>query len=97
MCPDCRRKGRIEEFKFSGNGEVISFTVIRTPPEGFEAYTPYAVGMLRLDEGTNFSGQIVGDVTKIKMGSRVRPVFRKIFEDGSDGLIHYGIKFELAD
>ncbi len=97
LCPKCRRSGNIREFKFSGKGKIISYTIIRTPPEGFEYYAPYAVAIIRLDEGANVTGQVVGDIDKIKVGKRVRSVFRKICEDGSDGLIHYGLKFELID
>ena len=38
FCPNCRRKGKINEFKFSGKGKITSFTIIRVPPEGFEKY-----------------------------------------------------------
>lgn len=97
LCPKCRRSGKIREFQFSGKGKIISYTVIRTPPEGFEEYAPYTVAVIRLDEGANITAQIVGDAEKIKIGKRVHPVFRKMFEDGSNGLIHYGLKFELVD
>ncbi len=96
LCPACRRRGNMEEFQFSGNGEIVSYTVIRIPPKGFERYSPYAVAIIRLEEGANISGQIVGDVNNVDTGKRVRPVFRKIYEDGDDGVIHYGIKFEIV-
>ncbi|MBI4020987.1 MAG: Zn-ribbon domain-containing OB-fold protein [Candidatus Aenigmarchaeota archaeon] len=95
FCPSCRRKGKIEPFQFSGRGSVESFTVIRVAPSGFESQTPYAVGIIKLDEGTSISGQIVGDVTRVEMGKRVRPVFRRIREDGKEGVIHYGVKWAL--
>jgi len=97
LCPDCRRKGELQEFQFSGNGEVISYTIITAPPEGFEAYVPYAVGLIKLNEGTTISGQVVGDPAKLDIGKKVRPVFRKMYEDGDGGVIHYGIKFEVVD
>ena len=95
FCPDCRRKGKIEEFRFSGNGEIISKTVIRVPPEGFEKYSPYTVAIIRLEEGTNVTGQVVGDPESISVGDSVRAVFRKTHEDGKEGLIHYGLKWEV--
>jgi len=97
LCPHCRRKGVMESFRFSGSGKVASFTIIRIPPEGFEKYTPYAVAIIELDEGPRISGQIVGDPEKVAIGQNVRPVFRKLQEDNSDGLIQYGLKFELLD
>jgi len=97
LCPDCRRKGKLEEFKLSGNGEVLSYTVIRVPPEGFENYAPYVVAIIRLEEGTNITGQIIGDINNVEIGKKVKPVFRRITEDNTDGLIHYGIKFEINE
>ncbi len=96
FCPACRRKGEIREFAFSGNGKILSYTIIRVPPEGFQNYTPYAVAIIELDEGTRISGQIIGNPENVGIGKRVRPVFRKIQEDGSSGLIQYGIKFGIA-
>ncbi len=95
VCVSCRSKGKLSDFQFSGNGTIESFTVIRIPPEGFERSAPYAIAIIRLDEGTSISGQVVGDIEDVEIGRRVKPVFRKITEDGADGLIHYGMKWEI--
>lgn len=97
LCPNCRRKGDIKELKFSGKGKILSYTIIRIPPEGFEIYTPYAVAIIELEEGTTISGQVIGSPDNVDIGKSVRSVFRKMHEDGSSGLIQYGIKFELED
>jgi len=97
FCPSCRRSGKIENFQFSGNGKISSYTIIRVPPEGFEMHTPYAVAIISLDEGTNISGQVIGDINQVEVGKRVQPVFRRLMEDGKDGVIHYGVKFEIVD
>lgn len=97
FCPDCRRKGNIEEMKFSGKGNIVSYTIIRVPPGGFEKYTPYAVAIIELDEGTRISGQVVGDINKVDIGKSVETVFRKISEDGDGGLIHYGLKWRIVE
>jgi uncharacterized OB-fold protein len=97
LCPTCRRKGDIRDLKFSGKGKILSYTIIRIPPEGFEIYTPYAVAIIELEEGTTISGQVIGNPDDVEIGKQVRPVFRKMHEDGSSGLIQYGIKFELED
>lgn len=97
FCPSCRRRGEIKEFRFSGRGKILSYTVIRIPPEGFEIYTPYAVAIIELKEGTRISGQVIGRPEDVEIGRPVRPVFRKIHEDGNSGLIQYGIKFEIDD
>ncbi len=97
LCPTCRRKGDLEEFQFSGQGEILSHTTVQTPPDGFEAYAPYAIALIKLAEGAVISGQIVGDNSKIDIGKKVKPVFRKMYEDGAGGVIHYGIKFQLVE
>jgi hypothetical protein len=95
FCPECRRKGKTEPFKFSGRGKIVTYTIIRVPPEGFEKNTPYAVAIIELDEGTRISGQIVGDISNVGIGKKVETVFRKISEDGESGLIHYGLKWNI--
>ena len=97
VCNKCRRKGKMEKFQFSGKGEIVSYTVIRTPPEGFEYYTPYIIGIIKLEEGPLISGQIVGDLKNIEIGKKVHAIFRKIYEEGDEGLIVYGIKFEIDE
>jgi len=95
FCPSCRRKGKVEEFQFSGKGSIESFTIIRVAPKGFESQTPYAVGIIKLDGGASISGQIVGPLDKIEVDKGVSPVFRKVMVDGKEGVISYGIKFAL--
>lgn len=97
LCPKCRRKGDISDFKFSGNGIIESYTVIRTPPEGFEEYIPYAIAIIKLDEGPKIAGQIADDIEKVDIGKKVTAVFRKMYQDGTQGLIHYGIKWTLKE
>ncbi len=97
LCPVCRRRGSIEDMQFNGNGRIVSYTIVRVPPEGFEKYAPYAVAVIDLEEGARVSGQVVGNITKVRTGKQVRTVFRKIHEDGSDGLINYGLKWEIAE
>ena len=97
FCPVCRRKGDVQEFRFSGEGMIVSYTVIRIPPEGFQNYTPYSVAIIELKEGTTISGQVIGDPSEVEIGKKVKPVFRKMQESGESGLIQYGIKFEIVD
>jgi len=92
VCPNCRRKGRIAPFKFSGKGEVYSYTVVYSPPTGFEEQVPYTIVLVKLEEGAMVLGQLV-DNGDVKIGDRVEAVFRKIQSDDPEGLIHYGFKF----
>lgn len=95
FCPKCRRKGIINEIELSGKGEVYSFTIMKTAPEGFEENIPYVIGIIKLDEGPLFSSQIVKPYDNLAIGSKVKPVFRRI-NKSKTGFINYGIKFELV-
>lgn len=96
LCPACRRRGKIEKYRFKEEGKIISFTVIHSAPEGFEKITPYAVALIEVD-GVVISGQITSsDMDKIKDGAAVVPVFRKMSESESGGLIYYGVKWKVV-
>ncbi len=98
ICPKCRRKGKMVEYQFSGKGTVETFTVVHTPPDGMEGQEPYVLAIVKLDEGPMLTAQIVDvEPSDVKIGMKVRAVFRKISEDGDSGLIHYGYKFAPID
>lgn len=80
-----------------GEGEIVTYTVIHTAPEGFEDNVPYVVGIVKLKEGPVITAQIVGPHDEIKIGRKVKSVFRKLSEHGKGGLLHYGFKFEVMD
>jgi len=93
FCPDCRRHGKIEEYRFPGTGQVVTHTVIRSASEQFENTTPYVLAIIRLDEGPRLTAQVVAKPEEVTVGTRVRAVFRRIMADGESGVIHYGTKF----
>jgi uncharacterized OB-fold protein len=87
----------MKEMKFSGNGKVHSFTIIRVPPEGFKEYTPYIIAIVQLDEGAKVLSQIVDcDPKDAKIGMRVSSCFRRIRTENETGLVLYGFKFRPA-
>lgn len=95
VCPECRRKGKLELYTFKGLGTIYSFTVVRQAPEDFKRQMPYVIAQVELDEGTRLTAQIVNvDIENVKIGMRVRACFRKIKEFGQGGIIAYGYKFE---
>ncbi len=96
VCPNCRRKGKIVDFKFKGTGEVYSYTYIHAAAEGFEKQVPYYYAIIKLDEGPMISGQVI-DVgpDEMKIGVKVEAVMRKIQQVDPNGLIHYGFKFRI--
>ncbi len=93
VCPECGSQ-EIRPHRFSGEGEVYSFTTMHQAPLGYEAYVPYIVALVRLDEGPLVTAQLTDvERDKVHIGMRVEMVVRKIREYGEDGLIVYGYKF----
>jgi uncharacterized OB-fold protein len=96
MCPKCRRKGKLEDIKFSGKGKIHSYSIIHTPTDEFKVIAPYAVAIIELEEGAKITSQIVDcNNDDIEIDHEVELVFRKIKEEGDDGVITYGYKFKL--
>jgi uncharacterized OB-fold protein len=60
----------------SGRGTLVALTVCRTPAPGFESDVPYAVGLVKLEEGPRIFAQIVnaGD-TPVRIGQAMRLVW----------------------
>jgi uncharacterized OB-fold protein len=94
LCPNCRRGANLEEYAFKGTGSVITFTTIYNATEDFERLTPYNLAIIQLDEGPRVTGQIVSSPAEVKIGMRVRNVFRILGKEGDRGIIYYGTKFE---
>jgi uncharacterized OB-fold protein len=93
ICSKCGAR-EFETIRLSGKGELISYTVIRVAPTGFGDITPYAIGMVKLEEGINVMGQIADcDPDNLKIGDRLTSQFRRINEEGKTGMILYGYKF----
>lgn len=97
--PVCTGCGSTEfkDYKLAETGEVVTWTVIRNPPTGFEKYSPYVVALLELDDGIRLLSQVVDvDPDEVHAGMRVEAVFRRVKEDGDAGIIQYGYKFRLV-
>lgn len=98
VCPTCPQHRqsieRMTGFQLAGSGEVVTFTVVHEPAEGFEMQVPYVLALVKTDEGPVLTGQIV-DVSPedVTIGLKVRATFRKLREEGPSGVIHYGYKF----
>ena len=102
VCPACahhrRSIGKMEPFHLSGDGEVVTYSVIHDAAEGFEMQVPYVLAIVRTVEGPMLTGQVV-DVAPadVEIGMKVRATFRKLREEGRAGVIHYGYKFAPMD
>jgi uncharacterized OB-fold protein len=93
MCPSCRREGKLEDYKFAGNGKVVTYSVIHTPAKGYALQAPYNIAIIKLDEGTCLTGQVICNPKEMKIGMKVHSVFRKLGEESVEGMIYYGTKF----
>ena len=94
ICPNCRRKGQLVEKEMPRIGKVFSYTKVYVAPSGFEAQAPYFLALVKLENGVTVLTQLVDTADEeIKIGLAVKTVFRKIFEDGHEGVIAYGFKF----
>ena len=91
--PHCAEPAQ-KEFALSGKGTVYSYTTVYDPPAGFEAYAPYPVALVRLDDGPMVTAQLT-DVapSEVSIGMPVEMVTRKLNEQDEEGVIVYGYKF----
>ncbi len=93
VCPQCGQR-EFETFRLKGEGELLTYTIIHVGPSAFVDDTPYALGIVKMDDGVNITAQISDiDLDKIEVGSRYKIEFRKIQSDGHSGIHAYGYKF----
>ena len=86
------------DFKLSGKGEVVTYTIIHVGPDNFEEQVPYPVAIIKLEEGPQVTAQIVDcPIEDVKIGMKVESTFRRIQDDGYTGAIYYGYKFKKCD
>ncbi|MCD6478715.1 MAG: Zn-ribbon domain-containing OB-fold protein [Candidatus Diapherotrites archaeon] len=98
ICPNCRRKGKLISIEMPRTGRIISYTRVHVPPEGFKNEAPYYLAIIELENGAKVLSQIVdSNPEKIKIGARVKKVFRRIAEPDEYGTITYGYKFKVIE
>jgi len=97
VCPKCRRKGKIDAKQMPTEGKIYSFTEVHAAPTGFEHETPYYIAIIELPNGVKVLTQLVDSPDeKIKIGAQAKMCFRRIFEEGEEGIIAYGFKFKVV-
>ena len=75
-------------------GKITSFTLVRVAPSEFKQQAPYPVVIVKMKNGRGMVGQLVDWRNEnLKIGQKVKVVYRKIREPDSEGIIPYGIKF----
>ncbi|MEM4261441.1 MAG: Zn-ribbon domain-containing OB-fold protein [Candidatus Diapherotrites archaeon] len=79
-------------------GKIISYTEVFVGPAGFENETPYYLAIIELENGIRLISQIVdSEKEKIKIGAKVKKVFRKIHDNNKEEMIVYGYKFKVVE
>jgi len=92
ICAECKSR-EFELLKLKDEGKLLTYTVIRVAPSAFVAQTPYAIGIVKLDDGVNLLAQIVDcEPEQLQIGMKLKLEFRKIQQDGEAGILCYGYK-----
>jgi uncharacterized OB-fold protein len=92
VCPSCRGLA-FENVRLSEDGTLITHTVVRIGSDKFSKETPFAVGIIELNDGVRITAQLADvDPDDLRSGQKVRMVFRKVQEDGKAGILCYGYK-----
>jgi uncharacterized OB-fold protein len=76
FCDQCQQR-EWQPVLLGGAGTVVSFTVIRVAPRGRSGEVPYAVAVVRLEEGVSILGRVVDipfETLKAGLPVRFRPV-----------------------
>jgi len=74
-------------------GVIVTWTIIRVPPEGFSDQAPYPVAVVELEDGKRITSQMVDWEQKYcRIGQKVQVILRRISEPTSEGVIPYGVK-----
>ena len=81
LCASCA--GETEWVDASGRGTLYTFTVIRqNRSEAFAALSPYAVGIVELEEGVRMMSNIVEcDVEELEVGMALEVLILKAADD----------------
>ena len=68
ICPKCLTKD-LSWVEVKNRGKLLAYTVIHVSPAQFQSMCPYALGIIKLDDGPNLIGMIRGiEISKIKIG-----------------------------
>jgi len=68
MCSKCFSK-KLKWRELKKRGKLLTYTVIHVSPQRFQQLTPYAVGIVELEDGGQLPGMIKNvDLKRIKIG-----------------------------
>jgi len=73
-------------------GKIVSWSMVRIPPEGFSGQAPYPIAIVELSSGEGICSQVVDWEKPPSIGQKVKTVLRRTIETTIEGVIPYGIK-----
>lgn len=78
-------------------GSILSYSLIRVPPAGFEDQAPYFVVLVKLPN-RKYVGQLVDcKAEEVQIGKKVKAILRRVRRPSEEGIIPYGIKFRIIE
>ena len=95
VCSNCKSQ-EFQTVRLNDEGKLVTFTIIRVASDKFFGTTPFAVGIVELNDNVKVTTQIADvNFDQLKIGQKVKLVFRKIQDEGKSGLHCYGYKAVL--
>jgi len=92
-CPYCGSL-ETESIELPKRGKVISWAIEYTVPEGYRAEAPLVIALIELENGVKVLSALTDvEPDKVFDGMEVEATLRKLWVEGTDGIIVYGVKF----
>ena len=81
-CLNCKNRG-FEEIEVSGEGILLTYTILKAPPKEFRDKESYALGIVEFPDGIKALGQVT---TKedLKIGMKLKAKYQKICDNLDD-------------
>lgn len=75
LCPKCFNSA-MDWMELKGAGRLLTYTIIHFPPGQFQALAPYAVGIVKLEDGPHLPGMIKNvKLEALQIGMRLQVDF----------------------
>jgi len=75
ICPKCR-SSRVEWVQLGTQGKLVTYTVVHVSPPQFKHMTPYAVGIVEMEEGVKLPSIIrTSRLESLKIGMELEVDF----------------------
>ena len=92
ICAGCGGRD-FQNHQLPMTGHIVTFTIQHVAGAQFADDTPFAVGIIEMDDGTRLTAQIADiPLQDLAIGRRIRLAFRKLQEAGEAGVIAYAHK-----